>query len=133
MARLDGPPHTASKVSGFDVAPGSAIKPDGRDYQVQTAEEITVSGVVVPAGSWFEPNKANSIVTGDRYNWNGVVHFGGPHAYGLIEGQKGDRGFFTGSLFSNAQLTQIAIPHRGRWRADAPRRQHRRPPGRRTD
>jgi hypothetical protein len=65
--------------------------------------------VVVPAGSWFEFRKATSIVVGDRYNWNGVVHFGGPHAYGMIEAQKGDRGFFTGSLFSNAQLTQIAI------------------------
>lgn len=98
-----------AKVSGFDLAPGSVIRPDGRDYQIQTAEEITVSGVVVPAGSWFELIKATSIVVGDRYNWNGVVHFGGPHAYGMIEAQQGDRGFFTGSLFSNAQLTQIAI------------------------
>ena len=98
-----------STVSGFDLAPGSVIRADGRDYQAQTAEEITVSGAVIPAGSWFELKKANSIVVGDRYNWNGVVHLGGPHAYGIIEAQKGDRAYFTGALFSNAQLTQIAI------------------------
>ena len=97
------------KVSGFDLAAGSVIQADGGDYQFQTAEEITVSGAVIPAGSWFELKKANSIVVGDRYNWNGVVHLGGPRAYGIIEAQKGDRAFFTGSLFSNAQLTQISI------------------------
>ena len=98
-----------AKVSGFDLAAGSVIRADGRDYQFQTAEEITVSGAVIPAGSWFELKKANSIVVGDRYNWNGVVHLGGPHAYGIIEAQRGDRAYFTGALFSNAQLTQISI------------------------
>ena len=98
-----------STVTGFDLAPGSVIQADGRDYRIQTAEELTVSGAVIPAGSWFELKKANSIIVGDRYNWNGVVHLGGPHVYGMIEAQKGDRAYFTGALFSDAQLTQIAI------------------------
>jgi hypothetical protein len=98
-----------ASVSGFDLAAGSVVAADGMDYRIQTAQEITVSGAVIPANSWFELKKAVSIVTGDRYNWNGVVHLGGPHAYGMIEAQAGDRAFFTGTLFTNAQLTQLAI------------------------
>jgi hypothetical protein len=98
-----------AKVSGFQVAAGSIIQADGHDFVLQTAEEMTTSGVVIPAGSYFELKKANSIIVGDVYNWNGVVHLGGPHTYGIIAAQKGDRAYFTGSLFSNAQLTQISI------------------------
>ena len=57
-------------VSGFDLAAGSVVLADGQDFPIQTAAEITVSGPVIPAGSWFELKKANSIVVGDRYNWN---------------------------------------------------------------
>jgi hypothetical protein len=98
-----------AKVSGFQLAAGSVVKADGSDFQVQTAEPMTISGVTVPAGSWIELKKANSIVTGDQYNWNGVVHLGGEQAYGMIQAQKGDRAYFTGSWFSNAQLTQLSI------------------------
>jgi hypothetical protein len=98
-----------AKVGSFDLAAGSLVAADGRDFRIQTAQEIAVSGVAIPAGSWFELKKANSIITGDRYNWNGVVHLGGPQAYGMIQAQAGDRAYFTGSLFSNAQLTQLAI------------------------
>jgi hypothetical protein len=100
--------HPAT-VSGFDLAAGSVVAADGMDYRIQTSQEITVSGAVIPAGSWFELKKAVSIITGDRYNWNGVVHLGGAHAYGMIEAQPGDRAYFTGTLFTNAQLTQLAI------------------------
>ncbi|HMF43515.1 MAG TPA: hypothetical protein VKQ32_22735 [Polyangia bacterium] len=98
-----------AKVSGFDVAAGSVVQEDGQDFQLQTAEALTIKGVIIPAGSWFELKKANSIITGDVYNWNGVVHLGGPQEYGIIQAQQGDRAFFTGNLFSNMQLTQISI------------------------
>jgi hypothetical protein len=98
-----------AKVSGFEVAAGSVIKADGRDYRLQTAQPLAIKGVTVPAASWFELKKDTSIVTGDVYNWNGVVHLGGPQAYGILEAQEGDRAFFTGNLFSNMQLTQLSI------------------------
>jgi hypothetical protein len=114
LSASGGTPHAVrltrpATVSSFDLSRGSVVQADGRDFRIQTAEEMTVSGAVIPAGSWFELKKANSIITGDQYNWNGVVHLGGAHAYGIIEAQPGDRAFFTGSLFANAQLTQLAI------------------------
>jgi hypothetical protein len=98
-----------AKVSGFDLAPGSVVESEGRDFHIQTAEPMTIKGAVIPAGSWFELKKDTSIVVGDVYNWNGVVHLGGPQEYGIIHAQKGDRAFFTGSLFSDMQLTQLSI------------------------
>lgn len=96
-------------ISGFALAPGSVIKADGQDYQIQTAEPLTTSGVAIPARSWLELKKANSIITGDKYNWNGVVHLGGPQAYGMTQAQEGDRAYFTGALFRDAKLTQLSI------------------------
>jgi hypothetical protein len=96
-------------ISGFPLATGSVVQADGRDCRIQTAEPLTTSGVTIPARSWLELKKANSIVTGDKYNWNGVVHLGGAQAYGMVQAQEGDRAYFTGSLFSDAKLTQLAI------------------------
>lgn len=98
-------------VSGFALAAGSVVKADGRNCRIQTAEPLTTSGVTIPARSWLELERANSIVTGDRYNWNGVVHLGGPQSYGMIQAQEGDRAYFAGALFSDAKLAQLSIGH----------------------
>jgi hypothetical protein len=98
-----------AKVSGFELAAGSVVEAEGSDYRVQTAEPMTIKGVTVPAASWFELKKDTSIIVGDVYNWNGVVHLGGPQSFGMIQAEKGDRAFFTGNLFSNMQLTQLSI------------------------
>lgn len=99
-----------AKVAGFDLAAGSVVQADGQDFRLQTAEPLTVKGVVIPAKSSIELKKDVSIVTGDVYNWNGVVHLGGPLANGMFEAQAGDRAYFEmANLWSNMKLTQVQL------------------------
>jgi hypothetical protein len=99
-----------AKVAGFDVAPGSVVQADGQDYKLQTAEPLTVKGVMIPARSVIELKKDVSIVTGDVYNWNGVVHLGGPISVGMFQAEPGDRAYFEmTTLWSNMKLTQVRL------------------------
>jgi len=99
-----------AKVAGFDVAAGSVVQADGQDYRLQTAEPLTVKGVSIPARSWIELKKDVSIVTGDVYNWNGVVHLGGTLSTGMFDAQEGDRAYFEmTTLWSNMKLTQVRL------------------------
>jgi hypothetical protein len=99
-----------AKVAGFDVAAGSVVQADGQDYRLQTAEPLTIRGVTIPGRSWFELKKDVSIVTGDVYNWNGVVHLGGTYTNGMFDAQEGDRAYFESTtLWSSAKLTQVRL------------------------
>jgi hypothetical protein len=99
-----------AKVAGFEVAAGSVVQADGQDFRLQTAEALTVKGVLIPAKSSIELKKDVSIVTGDVYNWNGVVHLGGPLGSGMFEAQAGDRAYFEmTTLWSSMKLTQVRI------------------------
>ncbi|HEY7372477.1 MAG TPA: hypothetical protein VIF57_09990 [Polyangia bacterium] len=115
IAQSGGKPNAVrltrpAKVAGFDVAAGSVVQADGQDFRLQTAEPLTVKGVLLPARSSIELKKDVSIVTGDVYNWNGVVHLGGPLGSGSFEAQAGDRAYFeTTTLWSNMKLTQVRL------------------------
>jgi hypothetical protein len=99
-----------AKVAGFDLAAGSVVQAEGQDYRLQTAEALTIKGVTIPARSSIELKKDVSIVTGDVYNWNGVVHLGGPLSTGMFDAQEGDRAYFEmTTLWSNMKLTQVRL------------------------
>lgn len=96
-------------VAGFQLGAGSLVKCTGRSYEIQTAEPLTTSGVTLPAGSVLELKHDRSIVTGDVYNWVGVVHLGGTYDQGLVQGQAGDRAYFEKQPFKDAKLKQLSI------------------------
>jgi hypothetical protein len=99
-----------AKIAGVELAVGSMIRrEDDRNYRLVTAEATTVSGVEIPPGTEIELVKANSIITGDKYNWNGVVHVGGQATYSGHQVERGDRVAFAGSLLSTPSIMQIRL------------------------
>ena len=99
-----------AKVAGIDLPAGSVVKRDGeKNYRLVSAGPTKVGGVEVPAGTEIELVKANSIVTGDRYNWNGVVHVGGQSTYSGHQVEAGDRVVFAGALFGTPSIMQIRL------------------------
>jgi len=104
-----------AQVAGLDLAAGSVVARQGANkYQIESAGPITVRGVALPAGSTIELEKANSIFTGDRYNWTGVAFAGGEAKYAGQPVEAGDRLYFAGrNPFATPPLAQLRIA-RGR-------------------
>jgi hypothetical protein len=100
-----------AKVAGFDLAAGSLVtRQNTINYELTSAGPITVSGVALPAGSRIELEKANSIFTGDRYNWTGVAFAGGEATFGGQPVETGDRLYFAGrNPFGTPPLAQLQI------------------------
>ena len=100
-----------AKVAGFDLAAGSVIERQNTiTYAIVSAGPLTVSGVALPAGSKIELEKANSIFTGDRYNWTGVAFAGGDATYATQPVEANDRLYFAGrNPFGTPPLAQLRI------------------------
>jgi hypothetical protein len=99
-----------TKIAGVELAAGSTIKRDGEtSYRLVSAAQTSVSGVIVPAGTEIELVKANSIITGETYNWNGVVHVGAQATYSGHAVAPRDRVVFAGNLLSAPSIMQIQL------------------------
>ena len=99
-----------AKIAGVDLPAGSVIRRDDENkFSLVPAEPTTISGVSIPANTEIELIKASSIVTGPKYNWNGVVHVGGQATYSGHQVEAGDRVAFAGNLFSTPSIMQIQL------------------------
>jgi hypothetical protein len=100
-----------TQVVGIDLAAGSVVAREGSTkYLIESAGPVTVRGVALPAGSTIELEKANSIFTGDRYNWTGVAFAGGEATYLGQPVENGDRLYFAGrNPFGTPPLAQLRI------------------------
>jgi hypothetical protein len=100
-----------TKVAGIDLAAGSLVARAGSNkYLIESAGPVTVRGVALPAGSTIELEKANSIFTGDTYNWTGVAFAGGDATYHGQPVERGDRLYFAGrNPFGTPPLAQLRI------------------------
>jgi hypothetical protein len=100
-----------AKVAGFDLAVGSLVtRQNTINYELTSAGPITVSGVALPPGSRIQLEKANSIFTGDRYNWTGVAYAGAEATFGGQPVEAGDRLYFAGrNPFGTPPLAQLQI------------------------
>jgi hypothetical protein len=101
----------AANVAGFALAAGSMVERQNTiNYEITSAGPITVSGVALPAGSKIELEKANSIITGDHYNWTGVAFAGADATYSAQPVEAGDRLYFAGrNPFGTPPLAQLQI------------------------
>ena len=97
-----------AKIAGISVTKGTIIQQTGdKTCDVTTQDATTVGKVAVPAKSKIELVVRESMLTGNRYGWNGVVHIGAATVYGEHKVETGDRLFFAGDLFKGATLAQI--------------------------
>lgn len=100
----------AAEISGVELAAGSLIKRDNDSaFRLIPAQSTAVGSIHVPAGSEIEVTRASSVVTGDSFKWNGVVHMGGAAKYGTFDVEKGDRVFFAGDLIHGTTIAQLQL------------------------